>query len=232
MKKLIKKIAVAAAGMTAIFGGNNTFALDIVSDPGHTQATAAGWAAQAASWAEQIAEMKHQFDQLQATYNSLNGSRGMADLINNPELRQYLPANFQDILAGGYGNWEAIREAAKVFGVDETTLDAASAAAKLFNAKASHGAIYRATMEDGYNRASQRFADLQVLLDKINNAPDAKDIADLQARIQAEQAMLQNENIKLATLSQLVQAQQELATQQSVEIGMASTRSPNGIQRF
>jgi type IV secretion system protein VirB5 len=231
--KIQKKITAAAVGIAALLGSNNNaLAVDIVSDPGHTQATADGWAAQAISWGTQLEEMKNQFEQLQTTYRSLNGSRGMADLINNPELRQYLPANFQDILAGGYGNSDAIREAAKLFGVDETTLDAASSAASLFNANANHGTIYRATMEDGYNRASQRFADLQVLLDKINDAPDAKDIADLQARIQVEQAMLQNESIKLATLSHLAQAQQELATQQSVEVGMASTKSIDGVPRF
>jgi len=55
-------------------------------------------------------------------------------------------------------------------------------------------------MEDGYNQASQRFSSIQVLLDKVNAAPDQKDIADLQARIQAEQVMMQNESTKLAML--------------------------------
>jgi type IV secretion system protein VirB5 len=85
-------------------------------------------------------------------------------------------------------------------------------------------------MEDGYNQASQRFSSIQVLLDKVNAAPDQKDIADLQARIQAEQVMMQNESTKLAMLGQLAQAQRDLSNQQAMEIGMKSTRGD--VPRF
>jgi len=58
----------------------------------------------------------------------------------------------------------------------------------------------------------------------VNNAPDAKDIADLQGRIQAEQVMMQNEANKLAMLQQLASAQRDLAMQQAAERRMKATR--------
>jgi type IV secretion system protein VirB5 len=60
------------------------------------------------------------------------------------------------------------------------------------------------------------------LLDKVNAAPDAKDIADLQARIQVEQVMLQNESNKLQALQQLAAAQRDLQIQQGREISIKS----------
>lgn len=186
---------------------------------------------QVSAWAQQYNQMLQQYQQMQQQYNSLNGSRGMASLVNNPALRQYLPPNYQTILNNGYGNSAAIRSAAKVFGTDNTSLDPTSAESKAFEANANQAAINRATAEDGYAQASQRFATIQVLLDKVNNAPDAKDIADLQARIQAEQVMQQNEQTKLMMLGQLAQAQRDLANQQAIEFRMKSAR-PGSPSRF
>jgi type IV secretion system protein VirB5 len=62
--------------------------------------------------------------------------------------------------------------------------------------------------------------------------PDQKDVADLQARIQAEQAMVQNESVKLALMAQLQQAQRDIAAQQAREISMKSTKSATGVARF
>ena len=61
-------------------------------------------------------------------------------------------------------------------------------------------------------------------MDRINAAPDDKDIQDLQARIQAEQVMMQNETNRLHTLSMLAQAQRDLAMQQAAERRMKSWR--------
>jgi len=63
-------------------------------------------------------------------------------------------------------------------------------------------AIDEAMALESYKQASRRFGDIQVLLDKINDAsiPDAKDMVDLQARIQAEQVMMQNEASKIAMM--------------------------------
>ncbi len=227
MKLLNKTIGTVAIAIS-LCGGNNALAVDIVTDI--TPTTIAGWSAQAASWGTQLQRMTNQFNQLKSTYDSMNGSRGMADLVNNPAARQYLPANYQDILSSGYGNWASIRSSAKVMGIEDTTLNPTSDVAKAFESTARQSALNRATMEDGYNQASQRFSSIQVLLDKVNAAPDQKDIADLQARIQAEQVMMQNENTKLAMLGQLAQAQRDLSNQQAMEIGMKSTRGD--VPRF
>lgn len=220
--KTIKNIFGAFAVMIALSMSNSAHAgipvIDVTSIAQQIQ--------QVAAWAQQYQQMVQQYGQMQQQFNSLNGTRGMASLVNNPALRQYLPSDYQSILNNGYGNSAAIRSAAKIYGIENTSLNPGSDAAKAFEANANQAAINRATAEDGYAQASQRFASIQVLLDKVNNAPDAKDIADLQARIQAEQVMQQNEQTKLMMLGQLAQAQRDLANQRAIEIRMKSTKIP------
>jgi len=72
-----------------------------------------------------------------------------------------------------------------------------------------------------YANAGQRFAALQGLVTAIGNAPDAKAIADLEARIAAEGAMLDNEQAKLNTLAQAALAEQWAQALQLREAALA-----------
>lgn len=222
--KTLKKLLGAFAVMITLSMSNSAHAgipvIDVTSIAQQIQ--------QVAAWGQQYQQMVQQYQQMQQQFNSLNGARGMASLVNNPALRQYLPANYQAILNSGYGNSAAIRAEYKRFGIENTSLSATAEVAKAFERNANQAALNRATAEDGYAKASERFNTIQVLLDKVNNAPDAKDIADLQARIQAEQVMQQNEQTKLMMLGQLAQAQRDLANQQAMELRMkagVSTKS-------
>lgn len=179
---------------------------------------------QVTAWAQQYQQMVDQIQQMQQAYNNLNGVRNMGSLVNNPAARRYLPDEYQTILSSGVGQWEAIYNASKKFDMATSSLSGSSDAAKAFQQIAKQAAINRASAEEGYRTASERFSDIQVLLDKVNNAPDAKDIADLQGRIQAEQVMMQNEANKLAMLQQLASAQRDLGMQQAAERRMKATR--------
>lgn len=167
---------------------------------------------QLASWAAQYSQMITEYKQLVAEYNSLNGTRGMASLVNNPSLRRYLPNEYKSILSSGYGDSAALRAA----------LDAPIGNNALYKLRRDQLAIDEAMSLEGYKQASRRFGDIQVLLDKINDSsnPDAKDMQDLQARIQAEQVMLQNESTKLAMLKNL----QEIQKQKMQERAFANDR--------
>jgi type IV secretion system protein VirB5 len=180
--------------------------------------------AQVQAWAQQYQQMVQQLKQAQRQYTALSGIRNMGDLVNNPTARRYLPAEYSTILSQGVGQWAAIRNASMKFDVASTSLSASSDAAQSFNQVAKQAAINRATAEAAYATASQRFDDIQVLLDRVNAAPDPKDMADLQGRIQAEQVMMQNEANKLQMLQQLASAQRDLQVQQAREISMKSSK--------
>lgn len=189
-----------------------------------------------AAWKKQFDQMKSSLDQMKHTYDALNGIRGMADLVNNPALRAYLPADYQDMLKGINmaasisGQISNIRDAAQLSAVADTALGAATDAARAMANAQNQNALNRATGEEGYKMASDRFKSIQILLDKINAAPDQKDILDLQARISAEQAMLANEKVKLDMMSYLSNVQRDIQQQQAREIAIKATKG--GIPRF
>ena len=161
---------------------------------------------QIASWIAQYAQMVQEYNQLVEEYRSLNGIRGMASLVNNPQLRRYLPDEYRDILSRGYGDWQALRSA----------LDNPVGSTNLQKYRRDQLAIDEAMTLESYKQASRRFGDIHVLLDKINDAniPDAKDMQDLQALIQAEQVMMQNEASKIAMMKNLQDIQQRKITAQ------------------
>lgn len=218
--KALKKLLGAFALVFGLAAGNPAHAgIPVIDGANLAQAIQ-----QVTAWAQQYQQMVEQIEQMQQAYNNLNGVRNMGSLVNNPVSRKYLPDDYQTILSNGVGQWEAIRDAAKKFEIASTSLSASSDAARAFEQVAKQAAINRAGAEEAYRTASQRFSDIQVLLDRVNSAPDAKDIADLQGRIQAEQVMMQNEANKLQMLAQLASAQRDLQIQQAREISMKSSK--------
>jgi type IV secretion system protein VirB5 len=198
----------------------------------------------AISWAKQVADMKLQYDQLVDQYDqavenfeSITGIRNMADLVNNPASRYYIPAEYQDVLqlsagivGGDYDDLQdrvtALREGAKILDIEDTELDPDSLAGIAFVAAQNQIAINSALSEKAFNEINLRTNNLQILLDKVNDAPDSKDIADLTARINAEQAMLTNEGNKLIALNQARESFWETRKQQGYELRKKALGTP------
>lgn len=98
----------------------------------------------------------------------------------------------------------------------------ASDGRKKLQSDATQVAINQAMAEEAYARANKRFDRLQELLDYVENPcgsaagsctrkNDLKRMADLQARILAEQAMLMNEQNRLLALGQFQQARRDVS---------------------
>jgi len=199
------------------------------------------WGKQYAQMAQQYTQLVNSYNQAVMTHNSLNGVRGMNSLVNDPAIRRYLPNEWSEAMnllnsPGGYTNLQAkinsIRSAAQITGLADTGLDPNSAIARAFVGAQNQAAMNRALSEEGYKQASDRITAIQSLIDKVGDAPEAKDVADLQARIQGEQVMVQNELVKLQLMGQLQQAQRDIMAQQAREISMKSAKGPAGIPRF
>ncbi len=79
-------------------------------------------------------------------------------------------------------------------------------------------AIYQAMAQEAYARTQIRYKNIQDMLDDIKNSKEPKEVLDLQARIQAEQAMLLNEQNQLLALSQLQQSQHDMHAQRMYDL--------------
>jgi type IV secretion system protein VirB5 len=174
-------------------------------------------------WIQQIQLMKNQVSQLQQSYTAITGPRGMQNLLAGNQ-RNYLPPDWNQMLAvldntvPAYGELSA--QAQTVMNANAVLpsrdIRALSPSQQQILAQGRKAAALLQVMSRAaYQNTSQRFAALQQLINAIGAAQDAKAIQDLQGRIAAEQAMLQNEQTKLQVLYQSAQADQ-LAQQQRV----------------
>jgi type IV secretion system protein VirB5 len=175
---------------------------------------------QAQTLAQQLAAARAQLSQVQAQYQAMTGGRGMQALLNGT-VRNYLPAQWPQWNAlmngsGGYGAlataFQGSLQANAVLSPQQLAALSPDERAHISAARQSV-AMLQALSQDALGNASGRFAAVQQLIDAIASASDQKGILDLQARIGAEQGMLQNEQTKLQVLYQAAVAQ-DWATQQ------------------
>ena len=180
---------------------------------------------QVATMASQLEAAQAQLEQARAQYQSLTGPRGMEGLLAGT-VRNYLPTDWKDvaaILQGAPGSFSTLA-ADMQRNVDANAILPASQVAALapevrtqLTAARDTVALLQALSQEALSNVSGRFTALQQLISAIPGAQDAKAALDLQARIAAEQGMLQNEQTKLQTLYQLTLAQQWAVRQQALE---------------
>lgn len=165
----------------------------------------------------------------QTELRAMTGDRGMEQLLAGVN-RNYLPTNWGQLTAAlndtstAYATLSAAVQQAMT---EDTVLTAQQFATLSPDAQqqvvADRGtaAMLQAVSRQALANASSRFADLQQLIDTIGTASDQKSILDLNARIGAEQAMLQNEQTKLLVLAAAAEAQRWADEEQEGERAIA-----------
>lgn len=192
-----------------------------------------------ASLTQEMQQVAHALSQLQALNNQLNtmksqlaairGGRGMELLLNN-QVRDYLPNDWgqvHDLANASNSQYRDIANMAKTLSNKNSGLSAQDLARytpqikQLILRARESAAQQQALGQVAYKRASQNVSQLQILTNKIGQAGDQKAIQDLQARIATEQAMLQNDAIKLAQAEQIMRAEERAMLAQRMEHSVA-----------
>jgi len=161
--------------------------------------------------------------QAQAQYQSMTGQRGMQTLLSGIN-RNYLASDFTQLsstLAPGIQSHifsNAVLTPAQV-----ATLSPAEQQ-QLTSAR-SNSALLQTASQQAYSNASARFSSIQQLITAIASTQDQKAVLELQARVQAEHGMLQNENTKLQVLYQAAQAEEWARKQRANEQVVAGVGS-------
>jgi type IV secretion system protein VirB5 len=184
------------------------------------------------SWQQQLRAMQSQLAQLQQTRTALTGSRGMERLLQQTVAeRNYLPVDWSSLdavargAAANYGDLAArVRDLAKANArlTDEDLARLPAVARALLVDARGTAATGQALTQTAYERSSGRFASLGQLIDRIGTTGDVKAIAELQGRIAAEQAMLENEAVKLQSFAYAADAERasaEVARREAVVQG-------------
>ncbi len=178
---------------------------------------------------QQVATARSQLTQAQVEYQSITGNRGMQLLLAGT-VRNYLPQNWatvQGAAQGALGTFPALtgdvtRASAALAVLSGQQLAAMPpAAAQTVRAERQSAALLQALSHEALANSSSRFVALQQLVSTIGAASDQKAILELQARIGAEQGMLQNEHNKLQDLYQAALADQLANTERVHELSVA-----------
>lgn len=174
-------------------------------------------------------------NQAQQAYAAITGGRGM-ELLLAGTVRNYLPSNWAQLLsaAGALGADVAATIARNAILTPDVTANFSDAENATLKARRSAVALNEALARQELQNVSARFDAIQTLINAIPTAADEKGILDLQARIQAEQGMLQNENSKLHVLYEAAQSQEQTARwrarEQSIQdIGNLRALPPLGL---
>jgi type IV secretion system protein VirB5 len=182
---------------------------------------------------QQLETARSQLDQARRQYDALTGGRGMENLLRDQQ-RNYLPPDWQTLegaLSGASGAYSALSRQLEGVVTANAVLTAQQLASlsdqereQLLSARAST-AMFQVTSRQALEVSSARFTSLQQLINAIPGATDPKAVMDLQARIAAEQLMLQNEQTKLMVLQQAMEAEERARRQRAGELAIANIGS-------
>jgi type IV secretion system protein VirB5 len=230
MKKQIKN-SILFLSLLLWAGTKPVSAFDLVFD---AQALAANMQ-QLASWAQQLQQMKAQLDQQTGTLQSMTGNRGMGNVLPLANAaRNYLPqgaGDMVDVLNNTSNSYSGMGSHIQALVSNNSILSKASltnmnmlpAQSKLLTDRRINAAAVQSISAQGMANASARFNYLQGLMGQINNTTDPKAIAELNARITAEQTMMTNEQTKLQQTVSLMQSREAVTQQQQNELAIQQT---------
>ena len=224
MLSTIKFLSVVGVAGWMLFGSHAARAQIPVTDGASIAQSVAQQVETIAKWKLQYDQMMSQIEQAKQQYESLTGSRGLGTILNDPATRDYLPGDWQavydSVKSGGYsgltGTGKTVYNANKIYdGCGHFTIAQQRTSCE---AQAVKGAQDKGFALDAYNSAKSRINQIDQLMQKINQTQDPKAIAELQARIGAEQANIQNEQTKLQMYSMVAAAEDRVQKQRQREI--------------
>lgn len=228
-----KRILLAA--IAACFVASTAHAQIPVTDGAAISQKAQQFAEEIAKWKQQIDYMKNQVETMKQQYESLTGMRNLGDIMNNPMFKDYLPKDWQKVYdavaAGGYsgltGSGATVYAKNKIYdgckvlgGVQKTICEAAL----------TKGSVDQGYALDAFDKATKRLNQIEGLMKSINSTKDPKAIAELQGRIASEQAMINNEAVKMQLFQMVAAAQDKIIQQRAQEADMQDAARKDAAQ--
>lgn len=176
---------------------------------------------------------QQQLAQAQSAYAAITGNRGMSQLLSGTNWN-YLPSDSSDIQAvlsgtsGPYGSLGSSVQnhvASNAVLTPQQLASLSSTEASQLTADRTSTALLQSMTDQALTTTSARFAQLQELVNAIPTATDEKGVLDLQARIQAQETLLQNDEMKLGVLYQVAQSEQQADEERAREQAIADIGS-------
>jgi type IV secretion system protein VirB5 len=179
---------------------------------------------------QQIENQIAQIRQYESQLRALSGMRNLGQVLNSPLLQNYVPANAMTIVSsiesGGYsglsGTAKGLRDARMTYNCLDKEGDART------NCQSVLAQPYqqKAFMEDAMTAARGRISQIQSLMGQIDATVDPKGVAEIQARIEAENALIQHEQTQITMAKGVADAEERIQQSRNKEQQMEqATRS-------
>jgi type IV secretion system protein VirB5 len=178
-------------------------------------------------WEKQIKAMQQQYAQYEQQYKSLTGARGFGDVLQNPALQSYLPADlarsYSGLMRGDLSSAaQTLRRQSQIYNCEDRT----GSDKQICLAQLNKPFEDKAAAQAAYQTASAKLQQINGLMAQIQRTEDPKGIAELQARIAGESLVLQNETNRLQLYAQLAQIETRLIEQQQQELNFKRMSNP------
>lgn len=180
-----------------------------------------------ASITQQIIQVQHMVNQLRQLENQVRtageqlenarGVRGMAGILDtayNTAIQIDNVAERQILEDAGLKDAQTIKIEDEAF-------------QNVYNQRNQEAAQALGRSQNVVQQSQHRTEELKRLIDRINQAPEQKDIMDLTARINAESVMLQNEVLQLQAMQAEAEAQDRAYQQKIRQMAVESTGDNN-----
>ena len=158
--------------------------------------------------------LQSQLVTMQSQYTSLVGNRGLGQILNNPSLTSYLPSQWQSVYTQvKSGQLQGLSSAAQQVEAQEGMSASTPNQQRYNDVLATNKAL---TMQ-AYQSSADRLQNIQNLMQQSDLTQDSAAKADLQNRLQSENAMIQNVQTRLNLASHLQEVEATLAQKQAAE---------------
>lgn len=218
--------AAAAALILSMAAAQDVRAQQIVHDP----TSYAALVEDARTTLQQLRALQTQIEQGEALFDSLNQASGVNALAQDlglPDVRRALPA-LSALRAAAEGDLsglgrladraDAIRRETRLYGTPAGELSGTDAYDRDSRERAGARTARDLAIGEAIDESVSRRQDgLQALQSAIDGAPNARAVMDLQARLAIEQALIQNEQIRLQGLALTQAAEERLERQRERE---------------
>ena len=206
------KVAAAACLVAGTIGAGSSRAQGI---PVIDVANLAQTIAQVMNDVTEISNQVQQITQLQNQLNSINGMRNLGNILNNPMLRNYVPAEAYTYLnavnTSGYSGLNATAKTLRDAGMVYNCLDLAGAARTSCQAALAQPYQQKGLLQDAMKSAAGRLTQINSLMDQINATSDQKAVQEIQARIGAENALVAHEVSQVQMLQGMADSEERIA---------------------
>lgn len=185
---------------------------------------------------KQVEALYAQYESISAQLEAVTGSRNLGQIFDNPALYSYLPDDWRSVYSkiqsGGYsgltGNANSILTSNRIYDVCAALNNAtAKTACEREIALAAQNKDFSSS---AYDKTTERLTQIEQLMAQINATQDEKGALEVIGRINAENAMIQNEMTRMQLYKMLADSEQKLVEQQKRELAHQEVSKKSGVK--